>query len=331
MNKEKQLASITNDSKFMIEWASAVYYKHNLNEEQKEMSAVIDDWARNIGNSGVANAEISAYLQKTLQPMLDETLEEVVSKIFNIGQIGEFDKTNYVVEPKNTLIAYDSTIGGNVYKSYIDIGELDVKSGFAQIDTQLTYVNLRQNGSKTIAKLTEFAKEALMNKMYMDIFNVLDTVIVGGTNVITESSNSPTLTSMDALNLVLKENAENGDTPLFVTTHKWSQKIARMESFAPFMSDSKKQEYEKFGFAGEFAGNPILSLNSKKQSNGKFIIPEKRIYGFAGVIGDINTRGEIRVYETTDNNSEKLDLKITGLSYEFVIQKPEKVAKINIA
>jgi len=39
-------------------------------------------------------------------------------------------------------------------------------------------------------------------------------------------------------------------------------------------------------------------------------------------------RGDLRVYETPDNNLEKYNLKITGFEYGTCIEKPEKVAKI---
>lgn len=319
-------------SQAIREWAEAVTYKRDLTEDQKDISVAMDEWAKEIGNTGKdTEHEIAAYIQKTLDGVIDEKLDEIMEMIFEIGQIGEFDKTTYYKDKGNTLIAYDSAIGGNVPKSYIDIDAIQPKMGHAQVETSISYVDLRKNGFRSIAKLTTYAEEALLAKVYSDVFNVLVQSISGGANAITESSNAPTMTNMDKLVLHLEDKKENGDQPVIFTLNKYAQAIARMNTLTPYLSDAQKAEYAKFGFGGEYAGIPVKRFSGTgKLKDGKPILPDKTILGIGGKIGELNMRGSIRVLETMDNQKEKVDLKIAGMSYEFAITNIDKAAKVTM-
>ena len=89
--------------------------------------------------------------------------------MFDRGTIGEFDDTKSIIVPKNTLVAYEAAKGGTVDKSYIDLTSASPTWTHLQIDTEISYADLRRNGFKSIAKLTVFAEEALKNKMFFNI------------------------------------------------------------------------------------------------------------------------------------------------------------------
>jgi hypothetical protein len=45
----------------------------------------------------------------------------------------------------------------------------------------------------------------------------------------------------------------------------------------------------------------------------------------------MNIRGEMRMYETPDNNAEKIKLKFTGYDVDYTIYYLDKIAKIKFA
>lgn len=58
--------------------------------------------------------------------------------------------------------------GGNVDRSYIDISVLKPTWKNRQVETSLSYTDLRKSGFKSIATLTTFMKEACQNALFFD-------------------------------------------------------------------------------------------------------------------------------------------------------------------
>ena len=50
-----------------------------------------------------------------------------------------------------------------------------------------------------------------------------------------------------------------------------------------------------------------------------------------GKIGEMEMRGEMRMYETYDNDAEKVRLKFTGYDVDYTIYYLDKIAKIKFA
>ena len=75
-----------------------------------------------------------------------------------------------------------------------------------------------------------------------------------------------------------------------------------------------------FGYTGQ-----------RKMANGELIVPDKRVFGVAGKIGNIQTRGEARVLEDEDINREMVHLKVTGYTFGWTITDIAKAAKIVMA
>ena len=251
--------------------------------------------------------------------------------MFETDAIGEFD--DYVINktPKNTLVAYESAKGGNVYKSYIDTSALTPTWKHAQVETEISYAQLRRGGFKNIANMAVFAKEALDNKKIKDVFSALDTAIAGGSQVFAVTGGESALTKavLDKLSLYVLDNLADGDEGIMFGLNKYAQAIANIAGYTSYMSDKMKDDYNRYGLVKEYGGCLIGGFSgARKAADGELLVPDKRIFGIAGIIGTICDRGELRVYETLDNNRERVSLKFTGYEYGIKVTNPENVAKI---
>ena len=95
------------------------------------------------------------------------------------------------------------------------------------------------------------------------------------------------------------------------------------------MSDAMKDEFNRYGLTKFFDGVRIAGISSaKKQGNGALLIPDKRIFGIAGKIGNLDLKGDLHVYETMDNQSESVKIKIADFTYGYAITNIDKAAKI---
>lgn len=159
------------------------------------------------------------------------------------------------------------------------------------------------------------------------MFNTLDKVATGST----VGGSTLTLDAIDKFIVGLYDKMTAGDDKVLVTLNKHAQQIARLAGYEKYLSDDMKNEFNKYGMARDFGGFKIAGVSGyRKTQDGSLVIPENIIYAFMGKVGDIDMRGDIRVYETSDNNKEVLNVKVTGFDYEFAITKPEKVDKLSI-
>lgn len=325
-----EIAELMNKDSVMYEVAQKVEYKLNLTAEEREVSEVCDAWAREIGEKGMDNDhEIAAYIKRTVVDEVYNAPDELLDRMFDRGTIGEFDDSETQREAKNTLVAYEAAKGGNVDKSWIDFSALVPTYKNRQVETDISYVDLRKNGFKSIAKLTTFGKEALYNALFYDVFGAVDAAITGGEQKIDVSGAVPTITAMDALELYLTERDPNA---VAVCLTKYAQAIGRMDGFHQYMSDAMKDNFNRYGLVETFGRMGIASIASAhKQGNGDLLIPDKRIFGIAGKIGTLDMKGDLHVFETLDNNKEAVNIKIADFTYGYAISKIENVAKIVFA
>lgn len=325
-----EIASLMNEKGKMYDWASKVEYKRKLEAEDKEISEVVDAWAKEIGEKGAdPNLELSNFIVKVIQPEVYDVPDELLDSLFDRGSIGEFDDYQSVETYKNTLVAYDAAKGGNVEKSYIDVSKVTPIWKHKQVETELSYADLRRNGFKTVANLTVFAKEALQNKMFYDIFSQIDGAIAGGEQLITAGGANVTQAAMDQLALYLVDRGEN---PFTVSLSKYAQQIGRMTGHVEYMSNEMKNDFNRYGLVQFYNGVRIGQISGAKRTGDDLqLLPDKRIFGIAGKIGNLDMRGDIRVLETFDNQREQVLLKITGFEFGTSITKLDKIAKIVLA
>lgn len=164
--------------------------------------------------------------------------------------------------------------------------------------------------------------------MFYDIFSVVDAAIAqGAENCFVESGATPSQATMDAVALYL--NDRNGGS--IVGLSKYIQAISKLNGF---VSDEMINEVHRTGRLGVYDGIPLHPVSgAHKQANGELLIPDKKLYGISGKVGTLDMKGEVRTYETENNNKETIDLKITGFTYGYSFNKDtlENVCKIVIA
>ena len=222
--------------------------------------------------------------------------------------------------------------GGNVDKSYIDTSLLAPVWKHKQVETSVSYADLRRNGFRSVATLTTFAQEALKDAMIADIFTTLNNAIVGADQVISVTGASPAKTDMDELSLYVIDRVLNGEIPFTFSLNKYAQMIANISGYTSFMSDNMKEDFNRYGLVKFYQGMRIAGISAaKKTAKNALLVPDKTIFGVAGKIGQLDMRGDLRVYETMDHNKEKVDIKLTGYEYGYCITDIEKVAKVTFS
>lgn len=309
----------------MYDIASKTIKEANLNENEQTVVSQLDQWAKKIGATGNdPDHEIAAFISRVINEEIYDAPENLLDYGFVRGSVGEFDAWEAGGIPKNTLVAYEAAKGANVPRSFVNLPAATPKFVNLQVETDLDYADLRRNGWKTVARLTDYAITTLKNKMIGAVMAGIDSALVSGDNVISESTAAPTATSADALALYLLDRGAG----YIVGASKYIQAMSKLSGFA---SDNMKDEVNRTGYLGRYDGNALHAVSSVYKDGAAFILPDKRVFGFAGQAGAIDMRGEIHVYENMDNNNECVHLMVKDFSFVYAITNPENVAKIVMA
>lgn len=331
ISNAKMAETVERQAGLITDISQKIYYNRNLSSDEKDVVKICDVWVKEVAEKGDPDREIAAFIKKSINEARTEAPSELLESIFTMGTVGEFDDYTVVNEnPKNTLVAYEAAKGGNVDRSFIDFSSLVPTWKNRQVETDLSFADMRKNGFKSVALLTAYAIEALNNAMFYDVFTMVDTAITGGEQAIAEAGALPTQTSMDKLSLYLNDrNPQNG---VAVTLTKYVQAISRMEGFSDFMSESMKDEVNRYGMVKTFDGINLATISAaKRQGDGSLLIPDKKIFGIAGKIGTLDMRGEVRVYEDFDNQNEVIKIKVADFNYGFCITDIDNICKITMA
>ncbi len=325
-----EIAEVVKDTGKMFELAEKTHYKLNLTSEEKEAVELCDAWAKEIADKGDPNKELSAFMRRTIQEEIYNTPDELLDMMFDRGTVGEFDDYESTKTPKNTLVVHDAAKGGTVDASYLDFTSLKPTWKNKQVEFKLSYVDIRKNGWKSIAEYTTYAKEALQNALFADVFGAVDAAITGGEQLINETTAKPTQASIDALTLYLTDRNDND--AVMVTLTKYAQAIARIDGYAEYMSEVMKNSFNRYGLVDFIQGVNVARISgAKKMANGSLLIPDKRIFGIAGKIGTLDMKGDIHVYEDMDNVNEVIHVRVKDFTFGYAITDISKVAKIVLA
>lgn len=148
--------------------------------------------------------------------------------------------------------------------------------------------------------------------MFYDIFSAVDAAIASGApNYINETGTTPSQATVDAATLYLNDRGGG----VLIGLSKYIQAMSKLTGFN---SEEMLNEIHRTGRLGVVDGVSLYPISSaKKQASGELLIPDKRIFGVAGKVGRIDMRGDVRTYETEENNKEVIDLKITGFNYGY--------------
>lgn len=311
----------------LFDVAEKVEYKRDLTTEEKEIAEISDAWAKEIGETGKdPDCQIAAYIKKAVQEDVYSAPDELLDQMFVKGSIGEFDDIEYDKEAKNTLVAHEAAKGGVVDRSWIDMSAVYPTWKNRQVETDLSYADLRKNGFKSVANLIVFMKEACQNVLFYDVLSQVDNAIVGGEAKIDVTGSAPTLDAMDAFSLYLNDRS---DDSVIVSLTKYAQAIRRMPGFAQYMSNDMKNEFNRYGFVKTYDSIGIAAISgARRQGNGNLLIPDKKIFGIAGKIGHLDMKGDIHVFQDMNNQNEQVHVMLKDFTYGFAITKIENCAKI---
>lgn len=315
----------------VYEVAEKTQYNRVLNGEEKEIAEVMDAFVRDVGKTGRdTDKQIASFITKTVQDELYNAPDELLDSMFDRGNIGEFDDFQAERTVKNTLVAHEAAKGGNVPRSYLHLETLTPVWHNLQVETDLSYVDMRKNGWKSVANLTTFMTETLKNKMFAIVLNQVDAAIAGGEQKIDVSAAAPTMEAMDKLALYLNEYSD-GSNPFTVSLMKYCSQLRRMTGYAQYLSDSMKDDFNRYGLVKTYDGVAITGISSaKKLGDGSLLIPDKRIFGIAGKIGELDMKGEIHTYQNEDNQNERVHLMVKDFTFGHAISHIERVAKITL-
>lgn len=318
---------------FATDWARKVVYNMELSSDEKEMNAAADDYWKQVGRTGFdKDCALAALIMRTVTPEVVLPAGELLSRLFNEGSVGEFDDVDYEVGPKNTLVAHEAILGGNVDKSYIDHSRLTPTWKPLQIETAIMYQDLRRGGYKNVANLVNWAREAFEQKRVALILAALSGAILNGAaNYINEGGTSPTDTSMAALALYL-DDVSDGSAPVAFGLNKYIHAIGNLTNVNTNKTDTEKGMWNKTGVVQFYAGVELMGYSGQKKfPDGTTVVPNNVLFGAAGKVGNLDMRGDLRVFETPDNNKEKLDIKMNGYTFGYVFTDITKAAKMVIA
>lgn len=245
-----EMQDVMSKKHVLFDVAEKVEYKRELNTEEKEIAEISDAWAKEIGDTGKdPDCQVAAYIKKTVQEEVYNAPDELLDHTFDRGSVGEFDDAEYNITPKNTFIAHEAAKGGVVDRSWIDMSAIHPVWRNRQIETDLSYVDLRKNGFKSIANATVFMKEACQNILFYDMFAQIDSAIVGGDAKIDVTGAAPTLDAMDAISLYLNDRS---DDSVIICLTKYAQAIRRMPGFAQYLSNDMKNEFNRYGMVKNY-------------------------------------------------------------------------------
>lgn len=324
-----EIAELMEKNGVLFDVAEKVEYRRELNAEEKEIAEISDAWAREIGKTGKdPECTIAAFINRTVNEELYNAPDELLDQIFERGSVGEFDDVEGGKSLKNTLIAHEAAKGGTVDRSWIDFTNVKPTWKNRQVETDLSYVDLRKNGFKSIATLTTYMKEACQNYLYFDALSMADEAVTGGEQLITVAGTTPTIEAMDALSLYLNDRADDN---VIITLNKYAQAIRRMPNFAQYLSNDMKNDFNRYGLMKNYDGINIAGISgAKKMGDGSMLLPDKRIYGVAGKLGNLDMKGEIHTYQDMNNQSEKIHLMLKDFTYGFMLTNIENFAKITL-
>jgi hypothetical protein len=321
------------DTTNMFELACKTNYNASLTDTEKDVVSKLDAHFREIGKTGHDEShEIAAFITKTINEEINNTPDELLDFLFDRDGIGAYDDYEAtILPPKNTLVAYEAAHGGNVERSFLDINELKPAYLNRQIETDLSFTDLKRNGWKSVALVTEYAMQAFRNAMFKDMFDKIDLAIQpGADNCIVVGTAMPTEAAMQQAALYVQDMADGNDGA-FVGRTKYIQAISH---FASFASQEMLNEVHRTGRLGIYEGISLYPINgAKKLGDGTGLIVDKRIFGIAGKIGTLTMKGDMQTYQIEDPNKEVFHLMFKDFEYGYAFNKNtlDKVVKIELA
>ena len=158
--------------------AEKTQYNLPMDAEDKEIAEVCQAHLNELIDKGDPEKEFAQFINRTVTDDVYGAPDELLDAMFTRGNVGENDDYQAGRTVKNTLVAYEAAKGGNVPKSYLHYEVIKPTWKNIQVETDISFMEIRRNGWKSIATLTTFMSETLKNKMFYDIFGMVDVMIL---------------------------------------------------------------------------------------------------------------------------------------------------------
>lgn len=332
-----ELSDIMKQDGRMIEWANRVEYNKGtltkMDAEDQEIAQVVDAWSKKIGKTGYdEHHELSALITKSITAEDVAAPYELIDRLFDTTTIGEFDDYRETKQPKNTYKAYEAIPGGNVDRSFVDHSVLTPKYTTLQVETDISFQDLRRNGYKSVASAITGIREVLELKKIASFISALNEGIANGAeNYFAATASLPAEADMDKIALYLHDMSD-GSMPFVFAQNKYIQAVSDLTKAQKFATDKEKNMFNSNGFMATYSGLDLFGLSGqKKMADGTFAVPSGYIFGAAGKIGTAITRGETLVFQESDINSQKTHIIVTGFTFGRIIHSIENAAKITLS
>ena len=92
-----------------------------------------------------------------------------------------------------------------------------------------------------------------------------------------------------------------------------------------------KNDFNRYGLVKNYDGINIAGISgARKTGDGSLLLPDKRIYGVAGKLGNLDMKGEIHTYQDMNNQAEKIHLMLKDFTYGFMLTNIENFAKVTL-
>ena len=93
----------------------------------------------------------------------------------------------------------------------------------------------------------------------------------------------------------------------------------------------KALEFNRYGLVKTYDGIGVAGISgAKKTGTGSLLLPDKRIYGIAGKIGNLDMKGEVHTYQDMNNQNEKVHIMLKDFTYGFMLTNIENFAKVTL-
>jgi len=345
MNRNIELSEQEIERKYKsgeaYQWAKNVYAKNVLHEkdivlseDEEAFSQVINNTVNDAWKYGNTQARemISQVIVDIIEPVVFGVPNEVLTQFLtDKGSYGEFDMVRIRKSPKNTLVARQvANRTGNVDKSYLDIAEGNTMETVLQIETEIPMSNLRRDGATGVATLAMYAIEEFDRQKFKSILSYVDKLIVGGSQVFGVTG-TWTAGASQSLTDYTYDNAVSGKEPLIVGLSNRIREMCRAVG-SDFYSETMKGTLNDLSMLQTLGGCRLVPvLKGKKTGDDKTLLPEDRVFGFSGTIGEMYTKGQMITRTTEENNGEKISFKFSGVEFGICVTDTQYVSKITIS
>ena len=323
------------------QWAKNVYSKNVLrekdivlSEDEEAFSQVVNTMVNDAWKYGKTEAResIAQIVVDIIEPIIFEVPNEVLTQFLtDKGSYGEFDMVRIRKSPKNTLVARQvANRTGNVDKSYLDVAEGNTMETVLQIETEIPMSNLRRDGATGVATLAMYAIEEFDRQKFKSILSYVDKLIVGGSQVFGVTG-TWTAGASQSLTDYTYDNAVSGKEPLIVGLSNRIREMCRAVG-SDFYSETMKGTLNDLSMLQTLGGCRLVPvLKGKKTGDDKTLLPEDRVFGFSGTIGEMYTKGQMITRTTEENNGEKISFKFSGVEFGICVTDTQYVSKITIS